>query len=363
LRSRRNLLAGVFLVLVIVRVAGESHAGARPASAAAADAHTPSSVLAISCATARTCTAIAVRHDNQPGAFSLRTSDGGRRWTSTPIKGDEISQIQAVACPSTSVCFAGGYGPPSETRGVVTTDDGLTWSVLPWPTERVGLPIDAIACRTSEACVAAGHAFLVTTDGGLNWVSHPVPGIALIDGVSCPGVMTCYAFGGAGGHASYFYTTTDAGATWSAQRVDTTFEGIAQALTCPSASTCYAVEPGGVLVTHDAGKHWSDWREPPPTGDGLFALACWSDRNCETGGDNDGGIPGGVPLHAYFFGTTNGGRTWTRQAAPLDLGQVFAITCPRSRDCIAVGNAGRRLNAAAAITTDGGHSWVEERMP
>jgi photosystem II stability/assembly factor-like uncharacterized protein len=88
------------------------------------------------------------------------------------------------------------------------------------------------ALETAVVCSVVGGGFggrgglirdlLSTSDGGLTWISRPVPPSAVaLDGVSCPSAMECMAVGfdysssAPTAQPAAVIVTSDGGATWA----------------------------------------------------------------------------------------------------------------------------------------------------
>jgi photosystem II stability/assembly factor-like uncharacterized protein len=134
-------------------------------------------------------------------------------------------------------------------------------------------------------------------------------------------------------------------------------------LTCPSATTCYAIGPKSVDVTRDGGETW----HPAPTKGGmpLSDVACSSTADCaflEAG-------PSGKPV---FVETADTGTAWTSHPGPAGLSDDYVLTkdsvggeielsCPRAETCTVV--ASGFFEFGAFVTKDGGRTWSASSMP
>ena len=95
--------------------------------------------------------------------YALRTTDGGARWVSTKLPTD-VGALDAIACPTPSVCEAVGS--------------------------------HAAAGSTSAQRTTPAVAAVRSVDGGTSWASQPLPaGITALKGVACPSPYDCYAAG------------------------------------------------------------------------------------------------------------------------------------------------------------------------
>jgi photosystem II stability/assembly factor-like uncharacterized protein len=149
-------------------------------------------------------------------------------------------------------------------------------------------------------------------------------------------------------------------------------------LDCPTTTTCYFVDygpglssgepPGGVEVTHDAGRTWQQSAVPDVAF--LGGIGCAGPDDCMTASSWPGS-------RLQFFATSDGGRSWAATSNPdvPSTVQVRAISCPSAGHCIAVGEeetddqiagglpAPRRQLSYAMVTTDDGRTWTVTRMP
>lgn len=146
-------------------------------------------------------------------------------------------------------------------------------------------------------------------------------------------------------------------------------------LTCPTTSTCYAVNINSladqVEVTTDGGTAWH--RAPLP--ERIIQIAagpsCTSGANCSLLGDAESG-------DAYFLTTNDHGKTWRPIRAPAAMsvppltsssytGFYATISCTGSSSCVVVGfetlPVGQPRQGVAFVTTDGGQSWSKSQMP
>jgi photosystem II stability/assembly factor-like uncharacterized protein len=204
-----------------------------------------------------------------------------------------------------------------------------------------------------------------------NTKGGPPPG-----SLSCPTASTCYAMSGRYKSPSAeapllsesLYASTDAGSTWSSFPMPHGFAPTSE-LACGGVSDCAA---GGtyngkpVLLTTSDGGH-SFAMAPLPVGVGHFdTLTCPS-----------AGVCAGLaalserleltPTDATFLITGNAGKTFTD--APILAGDSMqSLACSSSLDCTAVGwndalGSNHITEGVAARTTDGGESWAAGTLP
>lgn len=273
------------------------------------------SLNAIACPTASHCLAVSFGFTDYNlldyGAV-LGTTDGGRTWDidSLPTSPLSVSQAEAVACPSVTLCYLGGTGGTATTGGnVIFGSDtfGATWTAqkLPRSLTRDGGSVTGLACATATTCEAAndfGNA-MVTTNGS-TWTAQPVSHtVSSFGGVACVSNGVCKAVG-----------TLKSG-------------------------------PGVVLTKAPTGS-WTVQKIPSAAGP-LAAVTCVSASVCEAVGQNSSA----TAAKAAAFGTTNGGTTWTAQRVVNGI-SLEAVACGSVSACEAVGTNG--VTAAILGTRNGG---------
>jgi photosystem II stability/assembly factor-like uncharacterized protein len=161
----------------------------------------PIGLSSVSCASTTNC--VAVNYSN----LAYTTTDGGATWTShAVVPSPALPYLDAVSCPSTSFCVAGGGQGNESAVLFTTTDGGSTWVSQTPPSPTPG-GIASISCVSTTECVAAGGgtqinpggglpvAISVTFDAGANWISPTIPSVANLLGVSCPSPTSCTAVG------------------------------------------------------------------------------------------------------------------------------------------------------------------------
>ena len=141
-------------------------------------------------------------------AQPAEAATGKLSWQQVQVRSSAfpaLSVISALACPSTAECFAAGFGRISDRQGVFilrSKRTGSTWRRILLPSG-LGLSrgrLDALACPSTSECFAAGSGgikrhsgpvLLTTADGGGSWQDVTLPsGLGLsrgrLDALACP---------------------------------------------------------------------------------------------------------------------------------------------------------------------------------
>jgi hypothetical protein len=273
-----------------------------------------SSILdAIACPSASEC--YAAGESNGSGAVFYSTNTGGT-WASVPGASSfaSVTNVLAIACPSALICYAVGSSDTGTAVVEVTGNGGSTWTSDTLPVGLLGMT--AVTCTSTTACYAAGSTssgagsvavVLATVNGGTSWSQQyeeagSADASSEITALSCPTASTCYAAGSLSDDLGSFATTAataDAGAIWN--QVFAESGAIFAGLACPSASTCYVSgsSPTGlptVVETSDGFVAASD--ESIPTVPALGGLACTQVYSCFAAATNSDGTSAAVVTNA-----------------------------------------------------------------
>jgi hypothetical protein len=272
----------------------------------------------ISCPSVSFCAAV-----DETGALFTSTdpSAGAAGWKSVKITS---KQLTAVSCPSVSLCVAVDYSGAAYTSTNPTGDAG-SWStatidsgpcVISCRSINKGPPerqLDALACPSVSLCVAGDWEGNVVTaidprGGSGAWTASYVDpdqeGVhggsiqATVSNVSCPSVSLCAASDGTGGLVTSSDPSGGASA-WQLSRAapDTGGQGGGGfwSLSCPSAWLCAALyssswsAPSEVALTRHLrrGTEWERVAPNPPAP--LSAISCPTELLC-VAGTSDGSI-------------------------------------------------------------------------
>src|SRR5215471_14833587 len=165
---------------------------------------------AVSCPTTSVCTAVGVHVRASGLGVTLAEQRSGGAWAvqSTPNpRGAAASALNGVSCPSGSACTAVGQFAVGSGAQLTLAE---RWNARSWRIQRTPNPagspssrLSAVACPATGTCTAVGSSnsrLLVEQWDGSRWriQSAPVPSGAQfseLNGVTCTGATSCVAVG------------------------------------------------------------------------------------------------------------------------------------------------------------------------
>jgi photosystem II stability/assembly factor-like uncharacterized protein len=230
-----------------------------------ASATTPPGALAVQsvdCIGLAGCTALV---SNGTAVWSARTTDFGQTWTQMGNLPSSFVTAGALFCVSGGACLVPGYVPTSAGHGqgglALSRDGGQTWTGASVPAG-TGV-LQAVECPSTSLCLASGSTsttvsdvaaaqglLLRSADGGSTWSVATAPPVDDGYGVACPSAQLCALVGAnwegnpavaAGAVAQ----SRDGGSEFSLSPAAYTPITLT-AVACPSTAACVAV--GGNVV-------------------------------------------------------------------------------------------------------------------
>jgi hypothetical protein len=315
------------------------------------------------------------------GVRALSPLTPGSGWSITPTPNPRAGNgvLNAVSCPTRSVCTAVGLHVRKSGLGVTLAErrSGGVWAVqsTPNPAGAAASALNGVSCLSRSACTGVGQ-FVVKSGAqltlaerwnGRDWRIQPTPNppgssSSTLFAVACPAADSCTAVGTAN---SKLLVERWGGARWRIQSAPVPpgaqFSEL-NGVTCTTAGSCIAVgdyiNSSGADVTLAErwnGTRWAIQPTPNPSGGQFFrflaGVSCTAPNACEAvGGSDDAGA---------FAERWNGTR-WSLQAVPAPAGAqfvlLFSVSCAASA-CEAVGiyqdssgafvTLGERWNGAA----------------
>jgi hypothetical protein len=254
---------------------------------------------ALTCPFATTCIASGNAGSSAvPTGLVLVTGDLGAHWAAGALPW-EVGYLHKVSCDPTGAVCLGIPGFGSSLANIPTllarsTDGGLTWTLVTVAPASAFDVVDGVACPSASRCVAVGATYLgppahdtstttfveLSSDAGATWMPAPAtpPGLGFGD-VACSAALACVSTGSPPIDDSFgvarAYTTSDGGATWTAQGTFDLADGYSSAaftldctitLCAGLALSVFEMEhspPGIAVVTSaDGGGTWSE--DPTP---------------------------------------------------------------------------------------------------
>jgi photosystem II stability/assembly factor-like uncharacterized protein len=192
-----------------------------------------------------------LKTNDDPRAYLMKTTDGGKNWTRVEIKGFDVDAILVRA-----VFSRRGRGWTFGEAGSIytTRDAGETWTRLRSPTRRLLLG-GAFVDDDRGWVVGAGATIIQTSDGGDTWYQSTLPNVEK----SVRFTATSFfdnRVGWAVGSSGSVYRTTNGGRTWQQQQsgVDVDLFDVKFI----DAQEGWAVGAEGTIIhTVDGGGHWN----------------------------------------------------------------------------------------------------------
>jgi hypothetical protein len=236
-----------------------------------------------------------------------------------------------------------------------------TWAVVtsPSPPAPTAGTFAAVACPTASRCFAVGGDFgrysQLESWNGAAWslAAFPKPAgttASNLTGIACPAAASCFAVGTAQAGSGPNKTLVEQwnGTSWSldASPNPAGALNILTAVTCPTATSCFAVgqnQNGSTqktLIEHWNGTAWAVMTSPNPAGSDIKSLrgvACASATSCFAVGSLDGGPSSSLLVEKW------NGSVWSMVTVPSPAGATKArfggVSCPAATTCFAVGFA------------------------
>jgi hypothetical protein len=338
------------------------------------------------CATASSCTAVGtyVKASGVGATLAERTDGSGWRIQPTPNPpGAKVSSLAGVACTTPSACTAVGDSITGSgiARTLVERWDGRRWGIQPTPNP-AGAPqafLIAVACTSSSSCTSVGYA--ATSSGtpvslaerwdGARWQIEPTPNpsgaqFSVLNGVSCTAPSACTAVGQT---SRGILAERWDGSGWRIQQTPNPPSGggglLGVACTSPSSCTASGFSNSGTLAERWDGARWQIQPTPNPSGAQfafLNGIGCSSGSACSAVGAYLTSSGAFVTMAERWNGSE-----WSTQPTPNPAGALgdflFAVACPSSSDCTALGYAHGSGTPQTLAQRWNGTRWLLQPTP
>jgi len=341
----------------------------------------PGVLPGISCPSASLCVAV----DNAGNVVtSTNPAGGASTWTVTHVDGSAGSNriLTGISCPSASLCVA------VDQEGDVVTSTDPTGGASAWRVAHVNgiysFDFASVSCPSMSLCVAvdtSGNAVSSAdpTGGPSAWNAvHADPTMlscgphgsnecqAPLLSVSCPTASLCVAFDEAGNVVTSTNPTGDASAWTVSNSVYAIFPpgptcdgGLCILVSCPSASSCVAVDSAGNTITSTnptgGAKAWTV-RQVDLANKSALSLAGFSGISCPSPSFC-------VALDAAGNAVSSTNPTthmpvWTFDqidapiSGPSSVSTLTGVSCPSTIFCVAVDYAGHAIVGTPVTRTE-----------
>jgi photosystem II stability/assembly factor-like uncharacterized protein len=303
-----------------------------------------------------------------PGGI-YKSRDRGATWTAaTAGLGQQLQQVVAALDPSApATLYAGvsraqGHGEVGELFR--SRDGGGSWRRLRFTEPLQALAVDPLRRQRVYAGLA-GNGVLASGDGGGTWnLSSRGLRAAFLDAVAldphAPGTLLAAVHSGI--RIVGLFAGAERGLTWrrfSEELRRATFRVLDIVFDPFTLAKAYLASHGGVFASDDGGLTWTtlnhglagfviDALAAHPERPGLLFTAGYRLEPC-----SDGYCP-----EAASFLSRDGGRSWTRGAAPTTARPQLAFFAPGAAETV-------HLLAAETLYTsaDGGAIWTQRPPP
>jgi hypothetical protein len=256
----------------------------------------------------------------------------------------ETSRLLDVSCSADSACTSVGQ---SAGTWLAERWDGSSWKIQTLPESAGSRVLAGVSCSSGTACTAVGR---LTSAGisstkilrwnGSGWSEQtpatPAGAISTeLRDVWCSTTTHCVAVGAYGTTSGDFpMAQLWNGTSWSLQSVPGS--GSLTDISCSEVNACTAV--GGKSAVRWDGSEWSSQSVPTPpeaTSSTILGVSCANANTCVA----VGGYIQAVTFKLKTFALHWNGTSWSLQATPEASGTMWAVSCIRSDNCSAVGEA------------------------
>ena len=322
----------------------------------------------------------------------------GASWqiVPSPSVSNKTNGLVAIACVSSSNCWAVGYQITLQTVQVQTLTlhwDGTSWQIVPSPNVGNGFnALYGVACTSDSNCWAVGFEnggslaqTLIERWDGNSWSIVASPNVGtehnVLNAVTCVSASDCRGVGytGVAGAKSALVAQWD-GNAWTASALPnqlTSQEDILSSVTCTSTSSCWAVGNSYNGTVHQTlieqwnGTSWASVTAPEGGVDNyLVSVVCNSTSDCWAVGDSTNAAVDPQAFDQDLILHWNG-SVWSLSAPPLDEAATYAndltgVACALASQCWAVGQiqpGGSNTSLRSLILSWDGTSWTSVAAP
>jgi hypothetical protein len=342
-------------------------------------------------------------HERVASASSLAPVAGSWSIVSSPDAGSgENNFLSGIACSAASDCWAvGHYISGSIQQTLIEHWDGVAWTIAPSPNSSAAQTntLVAVACASSSDCWAGGYysngpgaqLTLIEHWDGVSWhifnSPNASPSYNVLDGVTCASTSDCWIVGYSstgplvpGSQGAQFQSLTEHwdGASWAIVPSPTTGptqNNLFTSITCVSGDNCWAVGVDSIalgvtgvrnqtLTSTWDGNMWSIVRSADngaTNNNFLSGVACVLSGDCWAVGEYNTGSTYQTLIERWD------GSSWSIVSSPnIGSGQDNSpdgIACDSSGGCWVVGDYNNGVTYQTLIERWDGSSWTVFSSP
>ena len=271
---------------------------------------------------------------------------------------DELSGVafSAIACPSTELCVAVDFS------GDVVVATHPTGGAEDWTTSKIDSyyvannNLEGVSCPSTSFCVAVdGDGNILSsanpTGGAAAWSLTHLESASNVREIACPSTKLCVAVDGLGDVLTATNPTGDASA-WTATPIDSVEDELSS-ISCPTTSLCVAVDRAGNILTTTEPTGgpgaWTSNKIDSVEGalTGLSAVDCSGTKLCVA-----------VDESGNLFTSTNptgGASAWHGITTSLTNFGLTGLSCASEALCVGAGSEGAVL--ASTNPVGGASAW------
>jgi hypothetical protein len=332
----------------------------------------------VTCPLATLCVAIGqVQNGSATTPKASILSSTGSSWaTITPPSG--LTELNALACPSTTQCYGVGDSSSDTGMAVSATLSGGVWNFTSLPTP-ASTELSSITCPSTTQCLATGYTLagsvrtgVLLSFNGTTWSTVTTSGVTNLTSVVCPTTTACTLVG-TNGSTPELYTFVPTVAPAMPTFTPVTLSPAPKtlnAVTCPqSATTCFVTGATSAAATAAwfTANNGSTWASVSSIASGFTVLGtpvCTSSTACLIPANSTGASGANGTVLSL---TQTVGPTWTAATPPASFPSsqwISAVSCV-STTCFAAGQSAYAVDSPlpTLAVTSGGGTWTSVSLP
>ncbi|HVC13586.1 MAG TPA: hypothetical protein VND62_01865 [Acidimicrobiales bacterium] len=330
-------------------------------------------LAALSCAGTNRCIAVGYGGTSTYHGVSFSTGTSSSPSFTSDSVPSGVTALSGITCPASTRCYAWGLG----TTGAVIVTGTVTGGSVTWGSSvdtlaTVPARVTSLGCWSGTRCYAVATKQLTTKPvvlslsptTGRKWTTDTLPTTSTytpltLTQLTCPAATTCYAVGTRKtSHGEVLSLSAATAKTWTKNTLPSTVSALS-ALTCPSKTACYAIGTRragtttyGAITSLTTATSWK--LDTPTTTRSITSITCPSASACLVLGTGSAGTP------ALLWRTS--ASAFTSETVPSSVTGLSSITCASSLQCYAAGVASSG-GSAYGVVLSGTSTWQSDTLP